>query len=122
MLETHYDEFRNRTFFPSLVAYMSSSPVVPMVWEGLNVVKISNFMKGATKAEEASPGTIRGDFSIEVGQNVVHCSASVEEGNREISLWFDVIENNFKLNEKKSTFQFIFRKMNLWTGRLQSAI
>lgn len=67
---------------------MSSGPVVPMVWEGLNVVKTGRVMLGATNPADSAPGTIRGDLCIQVGRNIIHGSDSVESANKEINLWF----------------------------------
>lgn len=67
---------------------MSSGPVVPMVWEGLNVVKTGRQMLGATNPADSLPGTIRGDFCIQVGRNILHGSDAVESANKEIALWF----------------------------------
>ncbi|XP_030649298.1 nucleoside diphosphate kinase B isoform X2 [Chanos chanos] len=67
---------------------MGSGPVVAMVWEGLNVVKTGRVMLGETNPADSKPGTIRGDFCIEVGRNIIHGSDSVESANKEISLWF----------------------------------
>jgi len=63
-------------------------PVVPMVWEGLNVVKTGRKMLGETNPADSLPGTIRGDYCIQVGRNIIHGSDSVESANKEISLWF----------------------------------
>ncbi|XP_069037221.1 nucleoside diphosphate kinase 3 isoform X2 [Lepisosteus oculatus] len=67
---------------------MSSGPVVAMVWQGLDVVKTARKMLGETNPADSLPGTIRGDYCVEVGRNVVHGSDSVESAQREISLWF----------------------------------
>ena len=67
---------------------MCSGPVTCMVWEGTNVVKMGRQMLGATNPQESLPGTIRGDFSIEVGRNICHGSDSVENAEKEIALWF----------------------------------
>ena len=67
---------------------MASGPVVPMVWEGLNVVKTGRVMLGETNPRDSAPGTIRGDFCIQVGRNICHGSDSVESANKEINLWF----------------------------------
>ena len=67
---------------------MASGPVVPMVWEGLNVVKTGRVMLGETNPKDSAPGTIRGDFCIQVGRNICHGSDSVESANKEINLWF----------------------------------
>ncbi|CAG9575638.1 unnamed protein product [Danaus chrysippus] len=81
-------DLASRPFFPGLVKYMSSGPVVPMVWEGLNVVKTGRQMLGATNPADSLPGTIRGDLCIEVGRNIIHGSDSVDSANKEINLWF----------------------------------
>ena len=67
---------------------MNSGPVVPMVWEGLNAVKTGRQMLGATNPADSLPGTIRGDYCIQVGRNIIHGSDSVESANKEIALWF----------------------------------
>lgn len=67
---------------------MSSGPVVAMVWEGKNVVKTGRSMLGATNPADSAPGTIRGDFALDVGRNICHGSDSVESAEREIGLWF----------------------------------
>lgn len=87
-LKQHYADLSSKPFFPGLVKYMSSGPVVPMVWEGLNVVKTGRVMLGETNPKDSAPGTIRGDFCIQVGRNIVHGSDSVESANKEIKLWF----------------------------------
>jgi nucleoside-diphosphate kinase len=77
-----------KPFFKDLVAYIISGPVVAMVWEGPGAVKSARKLIGATNPLEAEPGTIRGDFAVETGRNVIHGSDSVENGAREIKLWF----------------------------------
>ena len=84
----HYADLVDKPFFPGLRAYMCSGPVTCMVWEGTNVVKMGRQMLGATNPQESLPGTIRGDFSIEVGRNICHGSDSVENAEKEIALWF----------------------------------
>ena len=87
-LEEHYADLKGKGFFPGLIKYMNSGPVVPMVWEGLNVVKTGRVMLGETNPAASAPGTIRGDFSIQVGRNMCHGSDAVESANKEIALWF----------------------------------
>ena len=67
---------------------MASGPVVPMVWEGLNVVKTGRVMLGETNPRDSAPGTIRGDYCIQVGRNICHGSDAVESAKKEIKLWF----------------------------------
>ena len=66
LLKEHYADLAGRPFYASLCKYMASGPVVPMVWEGLNVVKTGRVMLGETNPQDSKPGTIRGDFSIQV--------------------------------------------------------
>merc|ERR1719229_805099 len=87
-LKKHYADLAGKKFSPGLIKYMCSGPVVPMVWEGLDVVKTGRAMLGATNPADSAPGTIRGDYSIQVGRNICHGSDSVESANHEIALWF----------------------------------
>lgn len=87
-LEKHYADLATKKFFPALVEYMNSGPVVAMVWEGDNAVKTGRKMLGATKPSDSEPGTIRGDNCIDVGRNIIHGSDAVESANHEIALWF----------------------------------
>lgn len=88
LLEEHYGDLKEKKFFPGLVKYMSSGPVVCMCWEGYNVVKSGRKLLGETRPDDSLPGTIRGDFCIEVGRNICHGSDSVESAEKEIALWF----------------------------------
>ncbi|XP_072415078.1 nucleoside diphosphate kinase [Chiloscyllium punctatum] len=88
LLEKHYCELSDKPFYPKLIKYMSSGPVVAMAWEGLNVVKTGRVMLGETNPADSKPGTIRGDFCIQVGRNIIHGSDSVESAKKEINLWF----------------------------------
>jgi len=87
-LEKHYADLAKKPFFPGLVKYMASGPVVAMVWEGLNAVKTGRVMLGETNPADSKPGTIRGDFAVQVGRNICHGSDAVESANHEIALWF----------------------------------
>uniref|UniRef100_A0A3Q2UNZ8 Nucleoside diphosphate kinase n=2 Tax=Fundulus heteroclitus TaxID=8078 RepID=A0A3Q2UNZ8_FUNHE len=88
VLSEHYCGLRTKPFYNSLLRYMTSGPVVVMVWEGHNVVQTSRTMVGHTNPAEAMAGTVRGDFSMHVSRNVVHASDSVEGAQKEIQLWF----------------------------------
>ncbi|XP_071067208.1 nucleoside diphosphate kinase, mitochondrial isoform X2 [Dasypus novemcinctus] len=88
VLAEHYQELQRKAFYPGLISYMSSGPVVAMVWQGHNVVRASRAMIGDADAATAAPGTIRGDFSIHISRNIIHASDSVEGAQREIRLWF----------------------------------
>lgn len=89
LLEEHYKDLVEKPFFPKLKEYMLSGPVVCMVWQGKEAVSTGRKMLGATNPLESNPGTIRGDFCIEVGRNICHGSDSVENAEKEIALWFD---------------------------------
>lgn len=88
MAESHYAEHKEKPFFASLVDYITSGPVVAMVVEGRDAIKVVRKLVGATNPVEAAVGTIRGDFGLDVGRNVVHASDSPQSAEREISLFF----------------------------------
>lgn len=88
LAEKHYDVHRERPFFPGLVDFITSGPVVAMVWEGDGVVAAARAIIGATNPLTAAPGTIRGDYGVSIGRNLIHGSDAVETAQREISLWF----------------------------------
>lgn len=88
LAEEHYADLASKPFFTGLVDFICSGPVVCMVWEGKEVVKTGRVLIGATNPLASAPGTIRGDFCIDVGRNVIHGSDSVESALKEISLWF----------------------------------
>ncbi len=92
LAEKHYESLKDKPFFPGLVDFISSSPVVAMVWEGESVVSTSRQMIGATNPHAAAPGTIRGDFGVSVGRNIIHGSDAIETAQREIALWFEESE------------------------------
>ncbi|SSD60338.1 Nucleoside diphosphate kinase [Saccharomycodes ludwigii] len=88
LLKQHYAEHVNKPFFPGMLSYMMSGPILATVWEGKDVVKQGRNILGATNPLNSAPGTIRGDFAIDMGRNVCHGSDSVESAEREINLWF----------------------------------
>ena len=88
LAEKHYGVHRERPFFSSLVKFITSGPVVAMVWEGEGVIASARKLIGATKPLEADPGTIRGDLAINIGRNVIHGSDGIDTASFEISLWF----------------------------------
>lgn len=88
LAEQHYAEHKERPFFGELVDFITSGPVFAMVWEGENVIATARQMMGSTNPKDAAPGTIRGDFGVTVGKNVIHGSDSPESAVREISLFF----------------------------------
>lgn len=85
----HYGVHKERPFYASLVEYITSGPVVAMVWEGNDAIAAARATMGATKPVEAAPGTIRGDFGMEIGRNLVHGSDSPENGQKEVALFFN---------------------------------
>ncbi len=85
----HYAAHEGKSFYNGLVDYITSGPIVAMVWEGKDAIAIVRKTMGATKAGEAEPGTIRGDFAVEIGRNLVHGSDGVESAAREVALFFD---------------------------------
>lgn len=85
----HYEVHKERPFYNSLVEYITSAPIVAMVWTGNDAIAAARATIGATKPVDASPGTIRGDFGMEIGRNLVHGSDSPENGEREASLFFN---------------------------------
>lgn len=92
LAEQHYGEHRERPFFGELVEFITSGPVFAMVWEGENVILTARQMMGATNPKDAAPGTIRGDFAVTVGKNMIHGSDSAESAEREIGLFFKLEE------------------------------
>ncbi|KAB8234708.1 nucleoside diphosphate kinase [Aspergillus alliaceus] len=106
-LEQHYADLKEKPFFPGLVSYMLSGPIVAMVWEGRDAVKTGRTILGATNPLASAPGTIRGDYAIDVGRNVCHGSDSVENAKKEIALWFKPEELQ---KYKHSQFDWIYEK------------
>ncbi len=88
LAEEHYDVHKERPFFSSLVQFICSSPVVAMVWQGEGVVASARTLIGATNPLTASPGTIRGDYGVSIGRNLIHGSDAIETAQKEIGLWF----------------------------------
>ncbi len=94
LAEKHYGVHRDRPFFEGLVEFITSGPVVAMVWEGDGVIASARTLIGATKPLEANPGTIRGDLAVNIGRNVIHGSDGIETAAFEIGLWFEPSEIN----------------------------
>jgi nucleoside-diphosphate kinase len=92
LAEKHYGEHQGKPFFAGLVDFITSGPVLAMVWEGKGVVASARKMIGVTNPLNAEPGTIRGDYGIDIGRNIIHGSDAVETAQREISLWFSDAE------------------------------
>ena len=90
--EKHYAVHKGKPFFEGLINYITSSPLLAMVWEGPQAVAAVRQTMGATKPTEAAPGTIRHDFALEMGRNLTHASDSPENAEVEINLWFSQSE------------------------------
>lgn len=88
LAEEHYAIHKGKPFYEGLISYITSSPVMAMVWEGPNAIAAIRQTMGATRPLEAAPGTIRHDFALEVGRNLTHASDSPENGAKEAALWF----------------------------------
>jgi nucleoside-diphosphate kinase len=88
LAERHYAVHRDKPFFGSLVDFITSGPLVALALEGPNAIAVVRTINGATRPNEAAPGTIRGDFALETGQNLVHASDSAETAESELALWF----------------------------------
>jgi nucleoside-diphosphate kinase len=88
----HYGEHEGKPFYEGLLGYITSGPVVAMVWEGPGAILATRETMGVTRPVEAAPGTIRGDFALEVGRNIVHGSANADDAAREVDLFFNESE------------------------------
>ena len=102
LAQKHYGVHKDRPFFGDLVDFISSGPVIAMVWEGEGVILNARKLIGATKPLEAEPGTIRGDLAIDIGRNIIHGSDGSETAAFEINLWFEDSEiNEWKTSDYK---------------------
>ena len=88
LAEKHYGIHKGKPFYDSLLAYITSGPVMAMAWDGPDAVAAVRQTMGATKPTEAAPGSIRHDFGLDIGRNLTHASDSVENGEKEVALWF----------------------------------
>ncbi len=104
LAQKHYAEHKEKPFFGELVSFITSSPVFAFVLEGDNAIFIARSMMGKTNPVDAQPGTIRGDFGISMGMNLIHGSDSPESAAREISLWFS---DNELLSYEKTIAKWI---------------
>ncbi len=92
LAETHYAIHKGKPFYDGLIEYITSAPVMAMVWEGPNAIAAVRQTMGSTRPTEAAPGSVRHDFGLEVGRNLTHASDSVENGEKETALWFKAEE------------------------------
>jgi nucleoside-diphosphate kinase len=92
LAETHYSIHKGKSFYESLIKYITSAPVMAMVWEGPNAVAAVRQTMGSTRPTDAAPGSIRHDFALQVGRNLTHASDTPENGEKEVALWFKATE------------------------------
>ena len=104
-IREHYDVHKERPFYPKLVEYMTSGAVVALALEGLDAIAVVRRMVGATNSREADPGTIRGDFGMSGGYNMIHGSDGPESAQRELALWFAPSEI---FDYKKASDQWVY--------------
>ena len=107
LAETHYAIHKGKPFYDGLIAYIISAPVMAMVWEGPNAVAAIRQTMGSTRPTEAAPGSLRHDFALEVGRNLTHASDSVENGEKEVALWFKPEE---LVDWKREVDRWVFEK------------
>lgn len=88
LAEKHYAVHKGKPFYDGLIAYITSAPVMAMVWEGPSAVAAVRQTMGSTRPTEAAPGTLRHDFALEVGRNLTHASDTAANGEAEVALWF----------------------------------
>ncbi len=92
LAEKHYAVHQGKSFYDSLIRYITSAPVMAMVWEGQNAIVAVRQTMGATRPTEAAPGSLRHDFALDVGRNLTHASDTAENGEKEVALWFTPAE------------------------------
>jgi nucleoside-diphosphate kinase len=107
LAETHYAIHKGKPFYDGLIAYIISAPVMAMVWEGPNAVAAIRQTMGSTRPTEAAPGSLRHDFALEVGRNLTHASDTVENGEKEVALWFKKEE---LVDWKREVDRWVFEK------------
>jgi nucleoside-diphosphate kinase len=107
LAETHYAIHKGKPFYDGLIAYIISAPVMAMVWEGPNAVAAVRQTMGSTRPTEAAPGSLRHDFALEVGRNLTHASDTVENGEKEVALWFKPDE---LVDWKREMDRWVFEK------------
>lgn len=92
LAEEHYAVHKGKPFYAGLINYITSAPVMAMIWEGPSAIALVRQTMGATRPSEAAPGSIRHDFGLEVGRNLTHASDAAETADFEINLWFKAEE------------------------------
>ena len=107
LAETHYAIHKGKPFYDALIKYITSAPVMAMVWAGPNAVAAIRQTMGATRPTDAAPGSLRHDFALEIGRNLTHASDTVENSEKEVALWFEPTE---LIEWKRETDRWIFEK------------
>jgi len=107
LAETHYAIHKGKPFYDTLIKYITSAPVMAMVWAGPNAVAAIRQTMGATRPTDAAPGSLRHDFALEIGRNLTHASDTNENSEKEVALWFDPGE---LIDWKRDTDRWIFEK------------
>lgn len=107
LAETHYAIHEGKPFYDGLISYITSAPVMAMAWEGPNAIAAVRQTMGSTRPTEAAPGSVRHDFALEVGRNLTHASDTIENGEKEVELWFKQDE---LVDWKREVDQWVFEK------------
>ncbi len=107
LAETHYAIHKGKPFYNTLIKYITSAPVMAMVWAGPNAVAAIRQTMGATRPTEAAPGSVRHDFALEIGRNLTHASDTIENSEKEIALWFKPAE---LVDWERETDRWIFEQ------------
>lgn len=107
LAETHYAVHKGKPFYDGLITYITSAPVMAMVWEGPNAIAAVRQTMGATRPTEAAPGTVRHDFALEVGRNLTHASDEPDNAAKEVALWF---RNDELVDWKREIDRWILEK------------
>ena len=100
LAEAHYEVHNERPFYPGLIRFITSGPVVAMAWTGVDAISVARNIIGPTDGRKAAPGTIRGDYAMDIGHNIIHGSDAEETAEFELGLWFpDGVEDWTRLDE-----------------------
>jgi len=100
LAEAHYEVHNERPFYPGLIRFITSGPVVAMAWTGVDAISVARNIIGPTDGRKAAPGTIRGDYAMDIGHNIIHGSDAEETAEFELGLWFpDGVEDWARLDE-----------------------
>ena len=101
----HYEVHKDRPFYPGLIKFVTSSPVVAMAWRGKDAISVARNLIGPTDGKEAAPGTIRGDLGMDIGYNLVHGSDGPETASYELELWFSEGINEWEPHRERWVYE-----------------